>query len=124
MAAPHLAKMPDWTELPKLTVVGAREMWGEWFAVARMKPTIGPTHKFDSFVTALEAAKHGAGMVLGSLPLADAALRDGSLVTLSGFTLSSGAGHYLTAPSGAHLSPAEEAVRRWLATAFGAPISR
>jgi len=124
MAAPGLAKMPNWTELPRLTVVGAREMWGEWFAVARMKPAIGPTHKFDSFVAALEAAKHGAGMVLGSRPLADAALRDGSLVTLSGFALSSGAGHYLTAPSGTHLSPAEEAVRQWFATVFGTPISR
>ena len=121
MAAPGLAKVSDWTALPRLTVVGAREMWGEWFAVARMKPTLGPTHKFDSFVTALEAAKHGAGMVLGSRPLADAALRDGSLVTLSGFALSSGAGHYLTAPSGAHLSPAEEAVRRWFATVSSAP---
>ena len=124
MAVPDLAKTPDWTGLPRLTVVGAREMWGEWFAVARMKPTIGPTHKFDSFVAALEAARHGAGMVLGSRPLADAALRDGTLVTLSGFTLSSNAGHYLTAPSGAHLSPAEEAVRHWFATAFGAAIPR
>ncbi|MER8642170.1 LysR family transcriptional regulator [Mesorhizobium sp. M1252] len=124
MASPHLANVKDWTGLPRLTVVGAREMWGEWFAVARMKPALGPTHKFDSFVTALEAAKHGAGMVLGSRPLADAALREGSLVTLSGFTLSSGAGHYLTAPSGAHLSPAEEAVRRWFVTVFGVPISR
>ena len=119
MAAPDLARIPDWTALPRLTVVGAREMWGEWFAAARMKPAIAPAHKFDSFVAALEAAKHGAGMVLGSHPLADAALRDGSLVALSDFALSGGAGHYLTAPSGAHLSRAEDDVRHWFATVFG-----
>lgn len=119
MATPALARVQDWTKLPKLTVVGAREMWGEWFAAARMAPTLGPTHKFDSFVAALEAARHGAGMVLGSRPLADAALRDGSLVTLSEFALSGGAGHYLTAPSGAHLSSAEDDVRHWFATVFG-----
>ena len=123
MAAPSLAKTPDWTQLPMLGVVGAREMWGEWFAAARMTPAIGPTHKFDSFVTALAAAKHGAGMVLGSRPLADAALRDGSLVTLSDFALSSGAGHYLTAPSGAHLSRAEDDVRQWFATVFAQRMS-
>ena len=53
-----------------------------------------------------------------------AALRDGSLVTLSGFTLTSGAGHFPTAPSGAHISPAEEAVRRWFATTFSTQIFR
>jgi len=78
-------------------------------------PAIRPTHKFDSFVTALEAAKQGAGILLGSRPLADAALRDGHLVTLSDFALSSGTGHYLTAPSGAQLSRAEEDVRHWFA---------
>lgn len=119
MAAPGLAKMPNWPELPKLTVVGAREMWGEWFAAAGLVPDVGPAHKFDSFVAALEATRHGAGMVLGSRPLADAALLDGSLVTLSDFALSSGAGHYLTAPSGAHLSRAEDDVRQWFAAVFG-----
>jgi LysR family transcriptional regulator, regulator of gene expression of beta-lactamase len=115
MAAPDLAKSLDWTQLPMLTVVGAREMYGEWFAAARMMPAIRPTHKFDSFVTALEAAKQGAGILLGSRPLADAALRDGHLVTLSDFALSSGTGHYLTAPSGAQLTRAEEDVRHWFA---------
>lgn len=118
MAAPDLAKRMDWTQLPMLNVVGAREMWGEWFAAARMMPAIGPSHKFDSFVTALEAAKQGAGVLLGSRPLADAALRGGYLVKLSDFALSSGGGHYLTAPSGAHLSRAEEDVRHWFATVF------
>jgi LysR family transcriptional regulator of beta-lactamase len=119
MAAPKLARSQDWTQLPLLTVVGAREMWGEWFASARMIPMTGPTHKFDSFVTALEAAKNGAGILLGSRPLADAALHDGSLVALSDYALSSGAGHYLTVPSGARLSRAEDEVRHWFATIFG-----
>lgn len=66
MAAPRLAASPDWTQLPVLSVVGAREMWGEWSAAARMPPVIGSTFRFDSFVVALEAAKQGAGILLGS----------------------------------------------------------
>ncbi|WP_315923755.1 LysR family transcriptional regulator [Mesorhizobium sp. SP-1A] len=118
MAAPGLADGSDWTRLPMLSVVGAREMWGEWFAAARLPPGAGASLKFDSFVVALEAAKNGAGVLLGSRPLANAALREGSLVPLSDFVLASGAGHHLTSPATGPLSGATESVRRWLVAAF------
>jgi LysR family glycine cleavage system transcriptional activator/LysR family transcriptional regulator of beta-lactamase len=80
-----------------------------------MMPAIRPTHKFDSFVTALEAAKQGAGIcsVHGRWPTRLCVMD--TFVTLSDFALSSGTGHYLTAPSGAQLSRAEEDVRHWFA---------
>ena len=118
MAAPHLAEDPDWTSLPLLSVVGAREMWGEWFAAAGLEPRPSAAHRFDTFVTALEAAKAGGGILLGSRPLADVALREKSLVALSDRVLASGAGHYLTAPAGASLTRAEAEVRRWFVADF------
>jgi len=119
MAAPGLAAAEDWTRLPKLAVAGAREMWGEWLAAARLPPAMPAMYKFDSFVTALEAAKNGAGVLLGSRPLVDGALRNGSLVALSEFALPSGGGHYLTAPSGTRLGRADDDIRHWFAARIG-----
>ncbi|MDH6232530.1 LysR family transcriptional regulator of beta-lactamase [Mesorhizobium soli] len=118
MAAPWLAGDPGWPRLPLLTVFGARGMWGEWFSAAGVTPPAEASHKFDTFVTALEAAVHGAGVLLGSRPLADAALRERALLPLSDYALRSGTGHYLTAPSGTSLDQAEETVRLWLLAAF------
>ncbi|MBX3576891.1 MAG: LysR family transcriptional regulator [Rhizobiaceae bacterium] len=120
MASPRLAAADDWRRLPRLSVVGPRQLWGDWFAAAGMAPEPAPTHKADTFVAALEAARQGAGVLLGSRPLVDASLRDGVLVTLSDFVLGSDAGHHLTAPTGGGLSYAEDALRQWLVTQFQA----
>ncbi|WP_245442353.1 LysR family transcriptional regulator [Mesorhizobium hawassense] len=114
VAAPTLARDGDWTSLPLLLVAGAREMWAEWFAAAALAGHSRRSHRFDSFVAAMEAAKAGAGALLGSRPLVDAALRDNTLVRLSDFELSSPSGHFLTRPSSSRLSGAEQDFRRWL----------
>ncbi|MBL8582346.1 MAG: LysR family transcriptional regulator [Rhizobiaceae bacterium] len=115
VAAPRLASRENWTSLPLLTVAGAREMWAEWFAAAGMPSPLGATrHRFDSFVAAQEASCHGAGALLGSRPLVDAALRDGRLARLSSFELRSDSGHYLTRPSGRRLSAVQEQSWTWL----------
>lgn len=118
MAAPRFAGKADWQTLPLLSVVGGREMWREWFAAAGLPPPLRTAHRFDTFLTAMHAAKEGAGVVLGSRPLADAALREGSLVPLSDFRLRSGAGHYVTAPSSSPLPRPDEDFRRWLIAQF------
>jgi DNA-binding transcriptional LysR family regulator len=118
ISAPRLAGHEDWTTLPLLTVAGAREMWGEWFAAAGMAGSRAQGHRFDSFIAALEAARHGAGVILGSRPLADAAISEGALVTLSPLELQSDAGHFLTRPSGRQLSMAQENVWNWLITSM------
>lgn len=114
VAAPSLVPDGDWTSLPLLLVAGAREMWAEWFAAAGLAGHSRRSHRFDSFVAALEAAKTGAGALLGSRPLVDAALRDKAVVGLSDFELSSPSGHFLTRPSWSRLSGAEQDFRRWL----------
>jgi DNA-binding transcriptional LysR family regulator len=114
VAAPALADDADWTSLPLLLVAGAREMWAEWFAAARLAGHARRSHRFDSFVAAMEAARAGAGVLLGSRPLIDAALSGKALVPLSDFELSSSSGHFLTQPSAAPLSRAEQDFRQWL----------
>ncbi|CDX59388.1 LysR substrate-binding protein [Mesorhizobium plurifarium] len=114
VAAPPLAWEADWTSLPLLLVAGAREMWAEWFAAAGLAGHSRRSHRFDSFVAAMEAAKAGAGALLGSRPLIDTALKDKGLVRLSDFELSSPSGHFLTRPSLSRLSGAEQDFRRWL----------
>ncbi len=114
VAAPALADDADWTSLPLLLVAGAREMWAEWFAAAGMAGHARRSHRFDSFVAAMEAARAGAGILLGSRPLIDAALSGKALVPLSDFELSSSSGHFLTQPSAAPLSRAEQDFRQWL----------
>ncbi|MBZ9709577.1 LysR family transcriptional regulator [Mesorhizobium sp. ESP7-2] len=114
VASPALAKAADWTSLPLLLVAGAREMWAEWFAAAGLAGHTQRSHRFDSFVAAMEAASAGAGVLLGSRPLIDAALDSGALVPLSDFELPSTSGHFLTRPSTAQLTSAEQDFRHWL----------
>ncbi|PBC24614.1 MULTISPECIES: LysR family transcriptional regulator [unclassified Mesorhizobium] len=114
VASPTLAGATDWTALPLLLVAGAREMWAEWFAAAGLAGHPQRSHRFDSFVAAMEAASAGAGVLLGSRPLVDAALRNRSLVPLSDFELSSSSGHFLTSASTARLTSAEQEFRQWL----------
>ncbi|MBZ9698239.1 MULTISPECIES: LysR family transcriptional regulator [unclassified Mesorhizobium] len=115
VASPALASAADWTSLPLLLVAGAREMWAEWFAAAGLAGHPRRSHRFDSFVAAMHAASAGAGVLLGSRPLIDAALDGGALVRLSDFELPSTSGHFLTTrPSTAHLTSAEQDFRHWL----------
>jgi len=114
VASPTLAGAADWTAMPLLLVAGAREMWAEWFAAAGLAGHPQRSHRFDSFVAAMEAASAGAGVLLGSRPLVDAALKSRSLLPLSDFELSSNSGHFLTCASTTRLTSAEADFRKWL----------
>ncbi|MEW6634270.1 MAG: LysR family transcriptional regulator [Pseudomonadota bacterium] len=114
VAAPAVAADSDWMSLPLLLVAGAREMWAEWFAAAGLAGHARRSHRFDSYVAAMEAAKAGAGVLLGSRPLVDQALADKRLVRLSNFELSSPSGHFLTRSSPSRLTSAEQDFRQWL----------
>ncbi|MER8996821.1 LysR substrate-binding domain-containing protein [Mesorhizobium australicum] len=114
VANPALASAADWTSLPLLLVAGAREMWAEWFSAAGLAGHPQRSHRFDSFVAPWRGASAGAGVLLGSRPLIDAALYSGALVRLSDFELPSTSGHFLTRRSTAHLTSAEQDFRQWL----------
>ena len=103
-----------WQRLPLLAVRGAREMWPDWFALAGLPPQSTARYRFDSFVAALSAAEAGAGILLGSRPLIDAALRKKSLLALSDLELQSSAGHFLTHAAGRPLNPAQASFLAWI----------
>ncbi|RDD60953.1 LysR family transcriptional regulator [Ferruginivarius sediminum] len=109
-----LKKEADWTRLPAIAIAGARVGWSEWCAFAGVPPPGPPALRFDSFISALEASKAGAGVLLASLPLADGSLREGSLKRLSSVELRTSAGHWLVRDSG-RLGPGDaDLVWRWL----------
>jgi DNA-binding transcriptional LysR family regulator len=102
VASPSLAAAStdtDWRHLPLLAVAGAREMWAAWFEAAGLPQRRPASYRFDSFVAAMEAARSGAGVLLGSRPLIDRALAAGELVPLSAFELRGEGGHFLTYPA-------------------------
>jgi DNA-binding transcriptional LysR family regulator len=115
VCAPALLKTEaDWTRLPAIASSGARVGWSEWCSLAGLPPPGPPGLRFDSFVSALEAAKAGAGVLLASLPLADGILREGVLKRLSPVELRTSAGHWLVRDSG-RLGPGDaDLVWRWL----------
>lgn len=109
----------DWPRLPLLSVSGGREMWPNWFAAAALPVPARPMLRFDSFMTALEAARGGAGVVLASRPLADAALADGSLRRLSDIELTGDAGHFITSSAGRGFRPLQREVLAWMVEQAG-----
>jgi DNA-binding transcriptional LysR family regulator len=102
----------DWRHLPLLTVKGPREMWRDWFARAKIEPA-RPVMSFDSFIAAHNATIAGAGVMLGSRPLIDAALQSRSLHLLSPIELESPNGHFLAARSTLSLGPPHQRVLEW-----------
>lgn len=107
----------DWRRLPLLGLAGAREGWSEWCAAAGLPPPPVPRLRFDTLVTALAAARAGAGVLLASLPLAEADLASGALVRLSPRELHAASGHWLVRDRREAPGPAAEAVWRWLLAA-------
>jgi len=113
VCAPGLARA-DWHGLPRLAVVGAREMWSGWAAIDPALPADRPVVACDTFITAMAAAEAGTGVLLGSRPLIDQALDQGRLVRLSALELPSASGHFVTHAAGLPLDPAQAAVLHWL----------
>lgn len=112
VCAPPLAR-GTWQDLPLLTVRGAREMWRDWFLMAGETTVSRPSHSFDTFVIALEAAKAGAGVLLGSRPLVDGALARRELIRLSDLELPSPNGHFLAYRAEEMLTPPHRAAINW-----------
>ena len=112
-ALADLEKGADWLALPLLTVRGAREMWRDWFALSGLRPVLRADLIFDTFTVALEAAKAGAGLLLGSRPLIDRALASGEVVRVSELDLQSPNGHFLCIKADEPPTPMRQATINW-----------
>lgn len=84
LAAPGLAKSAGhWQGLPRIAVSGPRPGWNDWILKHGTPAVPLPEYRFDTFSSAITAAKEGLGVLLGSLPLCQAAIKSGELVRLS-----------------------------------------
>lgn len=100
----------DWRRLPVIAVTGPRDGWREWAESTQEAPVGTPALRFDSFITALEAARSGVGVLLASLPLSHSALTDGSLVLIDTPTLRMSSGTWLTWRRDDRLDASHEAI--------------
>ena len=102
MASPELAKQVsrNWADLPHIAVSGPRPGWMEWALLAGRPAPPPPILRFDSFGQAMAAAKAGAGVFLGSVPLCRHALEKGDLIQLSDVVLKPTEGFWMTSSIG------------------------
>lgn len=94
-AAGLAGRAQSWRDLPVIALTGPRDGWAEWANAAGEPPPSSPVLRFDSQISALEAAQSGAGVTLASLPLAAAALENGDLVQVSDKHLTMTGGQWL-----------------------------
>jgi len=84
LASPDLlTRGGHWTEWPRIACSGPRPGWNTWVSRFGVSTTPVPHLRFDTFLSALGAARAGSGVLLGSLPLCAEDLRAGRLVRLS-----------------------------------------
>ena len=96
IAAPSvLQNGTRWQDLPLIAVAGPRAGWQEWAAQMNETPLPVPQFRFDTFATALAAAKAGVGVMLGSLPLCATDLETGALKRVTGHEMPQDASYYL-----------------------------
>jgi LysR family glycine cleavage system transcriptional activator len=88
LASPELAQSDGhWTDWPRIACSGPRPGWNTWATRFGISTTPVPHLRFDTFLSALGAARAGMGVVLASLPLCEEDIRAGRLVRLSDETL-------------------------------------
>lgn len=83
LASPGLARNGGhWTQWPRIACSGPRLGWIDWVSRFGIPSTPVPHLRFDTFLSALGAARAGMGVLLGSLPLCAKDLSAGRLVRL------------------------------------------
>lgn len=118
MVAPHL--LEDWQQQPAIELRGERPGWPEWARVTGARePAPGPV-SVDSMSHALEAARLGRGIVLGSGVLARELLQSGQLCCAPVPELATVDGYWLTWPPSLEASRKQARILRALAAALSA----
>ncbi|MEM9063368.1 MAG: LysR family transcriptional regulator [Pseudomonadota bacterium] len=81
LCAPHLA-IENWETLPRIACTGPRPDWDQFAQRFGLPLTPIPQIRVDTMHGALAAARAGAGVALGSLPMCAQDLSTGELVSL------------------------------------------
>lgn len=83
LASPELVRTGGlWTDWPRIACSGPRPGWATWASRFGIPTTPVPHLRFDTFLSALGAARAGMGVLLGSLPICAEDIRSGRLVRL------------------------------------------
>ncbi len=99
VVAPDLLTRADWQDLPRISVSGPRPGWKRWCEHTGTSTTPVPQLQFDTFSSALAAARAGLGVLLASLPLVQADLAAGALQRVGDKTLIHHESYWLLAGS-------------------------
>ena len=83
VAAPQLPTSADWQDSPRIAVSGPRPDWQRWCEHTGASSTPVPHLQFDTFSSALAAARAGLGVLLASLPLVQSDLKQKRLQKVS-----------------------------------------
>lgn len=117
-ARKHALKSPE--DLVRVTLLQTTLLphWPQWLEMhARLsKAQISaiPSQHFDQSILAIEAARHGQGVVLSSSILTQLEVQGGSLFEPFELTLPVSKGYYLVHLRGTKLRPAASALKQWL----------
>ncbi|MDA7966316.1 LysR family transcriptional regulator [Ruegeria sp.] len=88
VAAPDLqAQGEDWRSWPRISCTGPRPGWGDYTSRFGIPADTASRLRYDTFQSALGAAKMGLGVALGSLPLCSREIAAGNLVQLTDHVL-------------------------------------
>jgi LysR family transcriptional regulator, glycine cleavage system transcriptional activator len=111
VAAPSLTKQfGHWSEWARITCSGPRPSWNDWSARFGIPTTPVPKLRFDTFLSALGAARVGMGVFLASLPLCERDVANGSLVRLEEEALQHHESYWLLAGHEAMTKPQWQAL--------------
>ncbi|MDU9005104.1 LysR family transcriptional regulator [Sedimentitalea todarodis] len=102
LAAPKLIeRRGPWTDWPRIACSGPRPGWSTWASRFGIPTTPVPQLRFDTFLSALDAARSGMGVLLGSLPLCSEDIKARRLVRLSDDVLAHSDSYWVIAGSDA-----------------------
>ncbi len=122
VCSPELAKQVidgNWQKLPCIRLAGRRSGWSEWAIEAQVSPPKKTAIRFDSFNTALDAAKAGVGVLLASLPLSKIALAKKEVIRLSPIELAMPSGNWLVRNPEAKMRADVEEICRLISHSVG-----
>jgi len=89
--------LSQWRDVPRIGLSGPRAGWQDWARHSGDPATPIPHLRFDSYCAALAAAVAGAGVLLASVPLTEAAMQTGAVVRLSEDALKPEASYWMCA---------------------------
>jgi LysR family glycine cleavage system transcriptional activator len=118
----HQLKHPNDLTKTSLIVNTLHPCWDEWLdhfsEISLSERQAIPKIHFDQTLLAIDAAKHGQGVVISNRALVQKELEQGELIEPFGYKLTNNKNFYLVHPKQTKLSPAAKLLKAWLLDEF------